>query len=890
MLRGVLGSNASQVEYDSSSVSERSGMHMIESPSKPRPLSRSVSRKSFISIKLESLVDEEKSYTHNSSVNDEQPSPAPVANRKSIMRRLSRMISVDNMGKDVDKGPPKLALSPALAAWRGDFINLQDFLRKEPSLVLSKFTVGDGKPLLTPQEENDDRFIPPSMAPKNIRAALKIENPSIMTREQRWVLAKGFSESTLLHYACAGGSLACVQLLIDMGADRHALNGAQKPSEYYADRDDILQFIWSQDRRNNDDDGSTSHRSQGKGARASEHLLKLRAALKNNSTTNTLSGEVNMPDKNSKQHEDDSDGGSKQGAKSIGSRRMSRVLSARRLSRANLPTSDHLPPKDDDQLSDITYSVAPIPRPNSTAAKNALTGNNNHLNVRRLPPPPPPSAPSASAGDDRGVSSSPNRTSMRMTIGIAAVAGEDSAAVESSPEPPPRPVIMRRLSTVGKGQLQSTTTLTDTSNGAAVVIEDQRISTHNALNNSNGNDKNRDFQTQKQRAQSAPLHKVMRIKYSDYLIVIGATVDGLKYQANRVAAVRSMTPAVADLKRRKREKDVIEHMQPMEALAHKLLIQHAEQVDESEEIDPSVIFRRAQRSVFMLNNTPNSPGYYNSNNNGSESAPSVTEIPPNDNDNNKDQDITALPYRVMLWQQAGRNMNKGLFDGNGRNGRALGALRDEAYVQGSKALKKEFKSYADKDQWEAIDLLRNKALYALLALRKKREVEMSQQGMEERKSLDNNDRVIVQRLKEASSHSAPASPRQSINLSPRPPPPLGPPADSSNSPRPPPPGPSVRGTNNGPPHPPPAAGIIRAAQAGASRGRRKSTLDTVLDEVKDSTIAEEDQFLPKEERVLTTALRRLSMVVSDQPYDIEKELKKLQQRIDRGELNMVGRA
>jgi hypothetical protein len=68
-------------------------------------------------------------------------------------------------------------------------------------------------------------------------------------------------------------------------------------------------------------------------------------------------------------------------------------------------------------------------------------------------------------------------------------------------------------------------------------------------------------------------------------------------------------------------------------------------------------------------------------------------------------DPTSVSFREMLWRKAGSHFNDGLYDGPTLR---LSVMRTAAYDEGWKTLKQEFKSYADRDDWEAIELLQRK--------------------------------------------------------------------------------------------------------------------------------------------------------------------------------------
>ena len=80
----------------------------------------------------------------------------------------------------------------------------------------------------------------------------------------------------------------------------------------------------------------------------------------------------------------------------------------------------------------------------------------------------------------------------------------------------------------------------------------------------------------------------------------------------------------------------------------------------------------------------------------------------------KKVDPTSVSYREMLWRKAGNRMNEGLYDGPTMR---LKKLRQEAYEDGLKELKREFRSYADRDDWEAVELLQQDGVKALDSLR-----------------------------------------------------------------------------------------------------------------------------------------------------------------------------
>lgn len=134
------------------------------------------------------------------------------------------------------------------------------------------------------------------------------------------------------------------------------------------------------------------------------------------------------------------------------------------------------------------------------------------------------------------------------------------------------------------------------------------------------------------------------------------------------------------------------------------------------------------------------------------------------------KNLESVSFRELIWKQAGRKMNRGLFDstvtlpsGDGNAGSSfqrsfqrnfhdstvakksgkntsrpqsnidvvnsgnkttraameLQSLRADAFNAGMRQLRRDFRKYADKESWEGIELLRVQALTTLLVLRRK---------------------------------------------------------------------------------------------------------------------------------------------------------------------------
>jgi hypothetical protein len=131
-----------------------------------------------------------------------------------------------------------------LLAFGGDVQELKKvltaLLARDPDSVNARYDFFPGA--LEPLPES---FQQPALVPSRIRSALAVGDAARMTLEQRWLLKYGFSDSTLLHYACAGDQLEVVDLLLGYGAAKDAMNVAGRYPEYYTFDDGIQNLLWS---------------------------------------------------------------------------------------------------------------------------------------------------------------------------------------------------------------------------------------------------------------------------------------------------------------------------------------------------------------------------------------------------------------------------------------------------------------------------------------------------------------------------------------------------------------------------------------------------------------------------------------------------------------------
>ena len=68
----------------------------------------------------------------------------------------------------------------------------------------------------------------------------------------------------------------------------------------------------------------------------------------------------------------------------------------------------------------------------------------------------------------------------------------------------------------------------------------------------------------------------------------------------------------------------------------------------------------------------------------------------------------SLTYRELIWRRAGKHMNASLSDAH-RN--EYDRARAEAYQLGVRLLRQEFRSYAHKDRWEAVEFLEEQRMH-----------------------------------------------------------------------------------------------------------------------------------------------------------------------------------
>jgi hypothetical protein len=738
---------------------------------------------------------------------------------------------------------------PFILAYEGRFDELKAAIQENPYIVEEAYNYNGNTPLLSRQEESDELFIPPPLVPKNVRAALAIGDVRRMSREDRWVLSKGFDESSLLHYACAGNRLQIVKYLIEhAGADRHAVNINQKPAEYYTDSDAILEYIWSRDRQqqyqSSRDDKSRAKTKSGRilKPRASEYLEKLKVTL----------DKVNIPDEASDAPDDQSTGivftsrkpfsdenvtrkpfanvplvaddgetsshrssftagdgqGSTTNSRRLSKRRMSRVLSTRRMQEQ----------ENDDAKSERSQKRAP-PLPPSLAA---LVASNQS---RPLPPPPSatvteapkvssdeslldeievPSEAGSEAGGEVNLLSALYRPPIvlrRLSVNSSnsghseetkssrgdrreqetavqreakresrrAVGDTNKSVRQRPPPPPPAPTGAGAPPPPAPPQAKATHQPLPPAPAAAktppppqppssstATVTFDRLPT-SATKGSPEHKGEASFSAAFVSSIRSPsLSKQFPERRSSYRsnreliddefeLALQLAFQEAKEKNDRIQAEAKETQHLHQLER---AADILKRFRPIEHLANTLLSENSETQEH--------VYKRAQRNLRLLQQQQQQrrplqsqqqsdrrapPGKtqvtFHASDRYSEAgdsivsaasssvAPSLSSVlVPSHVRSKRGVSCESVTFLEMIWQHASRKMNRGVFDtpaehANSRQAREFHALRQEAYRDGVRMLKREFRSYAHKENWEGIELLRMKALTTMLELRRR---------------------------------------------------------------------------------------------------------------------------------------------------------------------------
>lgn len=379
----------------------------------------------------------------------------------------------------------------------------------------------------------------------------------------------------------------------------------------------------------------------------------------------------------------------------LSTRRMSRVLSVRRGSIEGEPTARRIAP--------------PPPAPAPPAAKNMqatyhhtssapppppahITSSGDYPHPPPPPPPPPPNRVSDS-NETRRMSAMVSLFNDSMDLNRAdnpPVESSNSNEVNTSDTAISRPPLVTRRLSVSAVGLESVA-FRQTEEGEQIVADPTRSPSpprRSSVRKANNGTRRRSTDEERVKRKLKEMEKERYNEKGERVIV----PKKLLYPA-----YTPPPPEVVEQRRQEKMKSFLSSLVSLEDIANKALMENAEQKED--------LYLKLSGNGRNLNPS----GHY--------SATALSLIY-HDMDikyaEGKNRDIHSLTFREMLWRRAGSRMSEGLYDGPTPR---VARLRMEAYEQGLKYLKKSFKSYADKDRWEAIEFLQTKAQKYIASLK-----------------------------------------------------------------------------------------------------------------------------------------------------------------------------
>eukprot|EP01039_Chlorochromonas_danica_P008697 gene8697-9582_t len=577
-----------------------------------------------------------------------------------VMRRLSDALQASSSQARPPRTPPPSGLPLNIAALRGDLSRLRAVLTAQPHRVNDRFSfLTPQGPLLSAEEEGDRFYHPPPLFPRTVKAALAVvsEGREVLSRDQRWLIDHGFAGSTLLHYACVGDQEEVVRYLVDdLLADTSLVNDVRRPADFYTTNDNIRRMLYAAA----DDSSSSPPVRETKSKAAIEALLgRQRSTSTERSSTpppaapppSLLAPPSQQPrllraDQPAPLVRENSVSEREKATNRV-SRRLSRVISARRLSSnassAATMTSGSM--IDNETLD--TATVASSATRTSAAAFLAATpvSSGRPLSqrlTRRF---------SKYSGSDL------EAVREKETEKRSNMAGEESAKEEASG---PQgylsqvfsnangrpPVVLRRLSVQG-GTLESAFLLPS---GDGIVKAGIDLADHETDQAVDAAQKVRQSQIR------------MKAREGDSRKLSELPPDDLDRIGNFSTA----------------------HFRSLQELANQILHQNSEASPNEDLVEK---YLRHERLLKMVSTTAPPSSTHSS----SGEACWQQQSPPS---------LEALPYRVMLWRRAGQRLNEGLYDGGDP---ARRRQRKQTLQQGIQLLRQAFRSYATRDRWEALD-------------------------------------------------------------------------------------------------------------------------------------------------------------------------------------------
>jgi hypothetical protein len=141
----------------------------------------------------------------------------------SIYKRVRKKDIVDSNN---NKNKDTLSASIHVACYKGDLKAVKAYLSTDGDKINEPIKFLPYQ-LISQYERRDPRYKPPPSLPILVKDAIDtaIDNGVMqLSLDQRWILSRMFSNSTLLHYACLSNQVDIVKLLLENGADKLILN------------------------------------------------------------------------------------------------------------------------------------------------------------------------------------------------------------------------------------------------------------------------------------------------------------------------------------------------------------------------------------------------------------------------------------------------------------------------------------------------------------------------------------------------------------------------------------------------------------------------------------------------------------------------------------------
>lgn len=600
-----------------------------------------------------------------------------------VMRRLSDALQASSSQARPPRTPPPSGLPLNIAALRGDLSRLRAVLTAQPHRVNDRFSfLTPQGPLLSVEEEEDRFYHPPPLFPRTVKAALAVvsEGKEVLSRDQRWLIDHGFAGSTLLHYACVGDQEEVVRYLVDdLQADVSIVNDVRRPAEFYSTNDNIRRMLYAAA----DDSAPSPPVKETKSKAAIGGLLgKQRSTSTEQSRGSPAAAspppppsllapppqQPRMLSPAPAPSVRENSVSEREKATSRVSRRLSRVLSARRLS--------------SNASSAATVTSGSI-RESETVDTATVTSSATRTSAAFLAGTPVSSGRPLSQRLTRRFSkysgSDLEAVREKETEKRSAVAAEESEKEEASGPPGGAflaqvfsnangrpPVVLRRLSVQG-GTLESAFLLPS---GDGIVKADIDLADREAEQEGNEEDEATDTSPPSSPpTQPTSIDSTQKVRQSQI------------HKTAREADSRKLSELPPDELHRVRDFSTA-HFCSLQELANQILHQNSEASPSEDLVEK---YLRHERLLRMASTTA-PPSTHSSSGEAWEQQP-----PPS---------LEALPYRVMLWRRAGQRLNEGIYDGGDPVRRRQ---RKQTLQQGIQLLRQAFRSYATRDRWEALD-------------------------------------------------------------------------------------------------------------------------------------------------------------------------------------------